>query len=157
MATAKIQIQGLEALQKRLMQKKEVFISALQVQLMQLAEQCVTYSKDNKGYADRTANLKNSISCALFLDGELVSSHIGQIPKPDETKGGQAVVQDALDGFAQSGVVAPKGYTIIIVAGMKYGAYVEDRGYNVLHLTKYYLRDEMKKVLEEVIERIKNI
>lgn len=156
MANAKIQIKGLEALQEKLKQKREVFMNALQVQLLQLGEQCVTYSKDNKGYSDRTANLKNSISFALFLDGELVSSHIGQIPKPEETKQGQAGVSSALDEFAANGVVAPKGYTIIVVAGMKYGAYVEHKGYNVLHLTKYYMKDEMRKILEEVVERIKN-
>ena len=156
MASVKIQIKGLEALQEKLKQKREVFMNALQVQLLQLGEQCITYSKENKGYSDRTANLKNSISFALYLDGELISSHIGQIPKPEDTKQGQAGVSSAIDEFAESGVIAPKGYTIIVVAGMKYGAYVEHKGYNVLHLTKYYLQDEMKKILEEVLERIKN-
>ncbi len=156
MAIANIQARGLEALQKRLMQRKEVFKTALQTRLLQLAEQCVTYSKDNKGYADRTANLKNSISYALFCDGELVGSHAGQIPKPQDAEAGQDGVQSALDEYARNGVVAQKGYTIIIVAGMRYGAHVEAKGYNVLHLTKYYLRDEMKKILEEVIEQIKN-
>lgn len=32
---------------------------------------------------------------------------------------------------------------------MNYGKYVEDKGYNVLHLTKYFLRDEMKKILKK--------
>lgn len=131
-------------------------MSALQVQLMQLGEQCITHAKNNKGYSDRTANLKNSISFALYLDGKLVSSHIGQIPKPNESVQGQAGVASALDAYAASGVIAPKGYTVIVVAGMEYGAHVEHKGYNVLHLTKYYLKDEMKKILEEVVERIKN-
>lgn len=39
---------------------------------------------------------------------------------------------------------------------MNYGKYVEDKGYNVLYLTRYYLRDEMKKVFEEAIEIIRN-
>ncbi len=40
--------------------------------LSELGERAVTYSKDNKGYKDHTANLKNTIDYALFLDGELV-------------------------------------------------------------------------------------
>ena len=158
MANVKLQIRGREALQQKLNEKREQLIKALNVRLMQLAEEAVTYSKDNKGYQDRTANLKNSISFALYLDGEIVTSKIGAIPKAEEAVGGQDAVGEALQNYAQQdGVVAPKGYSLIIVAGMNYGKYVEDKGYNVLHLTKYYLRSEMKKIFEEVIEMIKGV
>ena len=158
MANVKLQIRGREALQQKLNEKREQLIKALNVRLMQLAEEAVTYSKDNKGYQDRTANLKNSISFALYLDGEIVVSKIGEIPKAEEVVGGQDAVGEALQNYAQQeGVVAPKGYSLIIVAGMNYGKYVEDKGYNVLHLTKYYLRSEMKKIFEEVIEMIKGV
>ena len=158
MANVKLQIRGREALQQKLNEKREQLIKALNVRLMQLAEEAVTYSKDNKGYQDRTANLKSSISFALYLDGEIVVSKIGAIPKAEEVVGGQDAVGEALQNYAQQeGVVAPKGYSLIIVAGMNYGKYVEDKGYNVLHLTKYYLRSEMKKIFEEVIEMIKGV
>ena len=158
MANVKLQIRGREALQQKLNEKREQLIKALNVRLMQLAEEAVTYSKDNKGYQDRTANLKNSISFALYLDGEIVVSKIGAIPKAEEVVGGQDAVGEALQNYTQQdGVVAPKGYSLIIVAGMNYGKYVEDKGYNVLHLTKYYLRSEMKKIFEEVIEMIKGV
>ena len=62
MANVKLQIRGREALQQKLNEKREQLIKALNVRLMQLAEEAVTYSKDNKGYQDRTANLKNSTS-----------------------------------------------------------------------------------------------
>lgn len=58
MANVKLQIRGREALQQKLNEKREQLIKALDVRLMQLAEEAVTYSKDNKGYQDRTANLK---------------------------------------------------------------------------------------------------
>lgn len=158
MANVKLQIRGREALQQKLNEKREQLIKALNVRLMQLAEEAVIYSKDNKGYQDRTANLKNSISFALYLDGEIVVSKIGAIPKAEEVTGGQDAVGEALQNYAQQeGVIAPKGYSLIIVAGMNYGKYVEDKGYNVLHLTKYYLRSEMKKIFEEVIEMIKGV
>lgn len=158
MANVKLQIRGREALQQKLNEKREQLIKALNVRLMQLAEEAVIYSKDNKGYQDRTANLKNSISFALYLDGEIVTSKIGAIPKAEEVVGGQDAVGEALQNYAQQeGVIAPKGYSLIIVAGMNYGKYVEDKGYNVLHLTKYYLRSEMKKIFEEVIEIIKGV
>ena len=156
MAKVELQIKGREALQKRLNEKRKQIISYLNMRLMQLAEEAVIYSKENKGYKDRTANLKNSISFALYLDGQLVTSAVGKIPKAEEAEGGQEGVSAALNEYAQKeGVVAPKGYSLVIVAGMNYGKYVEDKGYNVLHLTKYFLRDEMKKIFEEVAEMIK--
>ena len=157
MAKVELQIKGREALQKRLNEKRKQIISYLNMRLMQLAEEAVTYSKENKGYKDRTANLKNSISFALYLDGQLINSVVGKIPKEEEAEGGQEGVSAALNEYAQKeGVVAPKGYSLVIVAGMNYGKYVEDKGYNVLHLTKYFLRDEMKKIFEEVAEMIKS-
>lgn len=157
MAKIELQVKGREALQKRLNEKRQQIISYLNMRLMQLAEEAVTYSKESKGYKDRTANLKNSISYALYLDEQLITSAVGKIPKEEEAKGGQEGVSAALNEYAQKeGVVAPRGYSLVIVAGMNYGKYVEDKGYNVLHLTKYFLREEMKKVLEEVAEMIKS-
>ena len=156
MAKVELKIKGLDALQRKLNEKKQQITNTLNVALMQLAEEAVTYSKENKGYKDRTANLKNSISFALYLDGQLITSAVGKIPKAEEAEGGQEGVSAALNEYAQKeGVVAPKGYSLVIVAGMNYGKYVEDKGYNVLHLTKYFLRDEMKKIFEEVAEMIK--
>ena len=155
MAKAELQIKGIEALKERLKKREEVFKNALGVQLMQLGEAVVTHAKQNKGYKDRTANLKNSISYALFKDGELLEQHIGNIPKPDEDAGGQAQVADNLSRYAtQEGVVKPQGYTLIVVAGMNYGKYVEDKGYNVLYLTQNYLREELKKVINGIINDI---
>lgn len=155
MANMKLQIKGVEALKERLNKKKELFVASLGTDLMQLGEAAVTHAKNNKGYQDRTGNLKNSISYALFLDGELVQSVAGNIPHPEKTEEGQESVEEALTAFAgQTGIVASKGYTIIVVAGMNYGKHVEDKGYNVLHLTKYFLKDEMVEIFNEAIKRI---
>ena len=84
-----------------------------------------------------------------------MEQHIGNIPKPNEDAGGQAQVADNLSRYAtQEGVVKPQGYTLIVVAGMNYGKYVEDKGYNVLYLTQNYLREELKKVINGIINDI---
>lgn len=138
------------------MEKKQAVDNVLSTELAELGEKAVVYSKENKGYKDRTANLKNSISFAVFKDGKIINTVIGQIPEPDKASGGQKQVQRALEEFAtKSDVIAPAGYTIIVVAGMNYGKYVEDKGYNVLYLTKPYLRDGIKGILQEVLELIK--
>ena len=152
---AEFKVEGIRQLQQKLFEKKEALKRVLDMKLLQLAEEAVSHAKHNKGYSDRTANLKNSISFALFYDGELVTKHIGNIPNPNEAPKGHQGVETNLDTFAkEDDVVAPKGYSLIIVAGMEYGAHVEHKGYNVLHLTKYYLRSEMKKILEETLKEI---
>lgn len=155
MAKASIKIKGLQELQKKLNEKKQVVENTLNQLFNELGEKAVTYSKDNKGYMDRTANLKNSISFAVFRDGELLTSQIGQLPKPEKTKKGQPQVQDALEEYAlKPGVVAPKGYTLIVVAGMEYGKYVEDKGYNVLYLTKNFLKEGLKDIYNTLLKEI---
>ena len=155
MAKIELQIKGWEALQRRLNEKREKLLAALYVRLSQLAEEAVTYSKNNKGYQDRTANLKNSISFALYLDGVEITSQVGKIPKADEAEGGKEAVQSVLNQYVQKeGVIAPKGYSLIVIAGMNYGKYVEDKGYNVLYLTQNYLREELKKVINGIINDI---
>lgn len=169
MAKVEIKIKGREALQKRLNERKEKMIKYLNDRLAQLAEEAVTYSKDNKGYKDRTGNLKNSISFALYFNGKLITQGIGDgynATYKDEnnvvhdnpyTKGEVMQFREtALSEYAQKeGVVAPQGYSLVIVAGMRYGKYVEENhGYNVLQLTKHYLREEMKGIFEEVINTI---
>lgn len=154
---AEFKIEGIEKLQQRLYERKEALQRVLSMKLLQLAEEAVTHAKENKGYQDRTANLKNSISFALFYDGELVMQQVGNIPQPKEAPKEHKGVESNLEQFcSEEGVVRPKGYSLIIVAGMEYGVHVEHKGYNVLHLTKYFLRDEMKRILEETIEEIGN-
>lgn len=168
MAKVELKIKGLDALQRKLNEKKQQVTNTLNVALMQIAEEAVTYSKNNKEYKDHTANLKNSISFALYFDGEIVTSKIGDDYNStykdekgrihDNPYSKDEVMQfreNALSEYAKKdGVIAPRGYSLIIVAGMNYGKHVEDKGYNVLHLTKYYLKDEMKKIFEEVKKMI---
>lgn len=72
MAKVELQIKGREALQKRLNEKRQQIISYLNMRLMQLAEEAVTYSKENKGYQDRTANLKTQFhSLSTLTDNSL--------------------------------------------------------------------------------------
>lgn len=153
---AEFKVQGLQQLQQRLYERRDALKRVLNMKILQLAEEAVTHAKQNKGYKDRTANLKNSISFALYYDGELLTQNVGNIPQPNEAPKGHKGVATNLEKFCgQPGVVRPNGYSLIIVAGMEYGAHVEHKGYNVLHLTKYFLRDEMKEIFEETIKEIK--
>lgn len=156
MIKAEFKINGLQQLKERLLEKKKLLEQQLDLRLLELCERAVTHAKENKGYKDHTANLKNTISFALFKDGELVKQHIGN---NSEAKNGEAAnpadVNERLNEYCdKEGVVSPKGYSLIIVAPMEYAQHVEHKGYNVLHLTKYFLRDELKKELSEALDSI---
>lgn len=151
MASVQIRANGLKALQQRLKQARDNLQIALEIKLLYLGEKAVTHAKLHKGYKDRTANLKNSISFALYCDGKPVTMEAGKVNSAEA----QAEVDSNLQAYAQAHV-EPKGYTLIVVAGMNYGRYVEDKGYNVLHLTRYFLQDELKKIVLETIEDVKN-
>lgn len=142
---------GIEQLQEKLTHKYEKIIFTLAQALQQVGEEAVTYSKDNKGYKDHTSNLKNSISYVLYFDGQPVYENIGIIPDPNATPKGQAIVKESIDNYAERiGVSNMKGFTLIVVAGMIYGKYVEDKGYNVLHLTERFLQTEILSVLQDM-------
>lgn len=167
MTKAEIKIKGIKQLQERLLKIKEEVRKRLQTELMQLGEEALIHAKENKGYHDRTANLKNSISFALYEDGKPVMTAINIAnyrTKYKDNKGREhdnpfsegevkSQSEDNLTMFAtKEGVVAPKGYTLIVVAGMNYGAAVESKGYNVLFLTSKWMQEKMLEILKEVME-----
>ena len=58
MAKVDFKIKGIEELQKRLNQIRESVDNRLAMELRQVGEESVTFSKENKGYNDRSANIK---------------------------------------------------------------------------------------------------
>ncbi len=154
MIKAEFKITGLQELQRKLLEKKEQLEKQLDTRLLDLCERAVAHAKRNKGYKDHTANLKNTISFVLFKDGEMIRQHIGI---NTEAKSGESAspdnVKERIDEYCEKeGVIKPHGYSLVIVAPMEYAQHVEHKGYNVLHLTKYYLQEELEKELSEVIK-----
>ncbi len=158
MPKTEFKVRGLQALQQKLMEAKEKLEIALTVRLKYLGKDAVTYSKKHKGYHDRTANLKNSISYVLYHDGKPIDSAIGQGVEGTDAKSLAQInseIKGSVESFAKENA-QPKGYTLVIVAGMNYAKHVENKGYNVLHLTRYFLEDELKTLIQEVLEDVKN-
>jgi hypothetical protein len=84
-------------------------------------------------YTDRTGNLRSSIGAAIYYNGREV-----EILTPTQgTQTGRERAAAAVQAWAISHPerITQSGYTIIIVAGMNYGRYVEAKGFNVLNLT----------------------
>lgn len=103
----------------------------------------ITPSHDSGGYEDQTGNLRSSIGYRIYRDAEIV-----QDGGFKNVSGGDGIDQakNALDNYGLAYSIPTNGWTLVIVAGMSYAAYVEAKGYNVLHLTNI----EMKKKIEEL-------
>ncbi len=87
-------------------------------------EQFVAYCRNLNTYKDRTGNLRASIGYVISKDGKTLLSNIeggGQLGK---AKAGQLIKEVQAQ--------YPIGYTLIVVAGMDYAAYVEAKGFDVI-------------------------
>ena len=103
---------------------------ALIFNLEALVAELENHAKDNAGYQDQTSNLKGSIGGVVLKDGKPVTY------KGFDTGGakGNATGKDFINQLIGS---APRGYVIIVVAGMEYATYVENyHGLNVLKKTE---------------------
>lgn len=153
-----IKVEGVEKLKELLVRRYEALKRILDQELLQVCEEAVTHAKENKGYKDHTSNLKNSMSFALYYDGQLITMVEGQIPHPEEATNGQDEVRENLMGYCQKeGVVAPKGYSLIIAPGMNYGKYVEAKGYSVVYMTRDFLSDEATRAVTEALQIVKEL
>lgn len=85
---------------------------------------------ENGEYKDVTGNLRSSIAFRATADGEVIAEEGWE-----KIKGARK---------------PPKsGLTLSVAAGAPYARYVEDKGYNVLHLTAEKMKDDIGRILSE--------
>lgn len=94
------------------------------VMLKCLGEELVRYAKENHNYQDQTGNLTNSIGYAVVKQGKILTYGWGNQPGEGAAEGMKVATQMA--------ATLPNTFSLIIVAGMNYAAYVEAKGYNVI-------------------------
>ena len=97
---------------------------ATQYMLQYLGESLAKYAKDQHTYTDQTGNLTNSIGYAVVRKGKIVT--YGGESQPGEG------AEEGLKVAQQMAAKLPNSFSLIIVAGMNYAAYVEAKGYDVI-------------------------
>jgi hypothetical protein len=91
-------------------------------------EQFINRARTISTYIDRTGNLRSSIGYLILRDGQVVTRNFAGSSKANTIEGKSV-------GLAYANEIAqlyPKGYVLIGVAGMRYAAYVETKGYDVI-------------------------
>ncbi len=98
--------------------------------------------KPTKEYTDQTGNLRSSIGYVIVSDGNVV-----QRGNLEQVKDGAEGVQSAISYLEQLAAETPKDTVLIIVAGMEYAKYLQQRGYDVLDSAEMYASRELPKQL----------
>ena len=130
-----------DAFQKRI-EAATVFL------LKELGESLVKYAKEQHNYTDQSGNLTNSIGYAVVQENTPV--YYGGFLQPGD--GMEAGLKIAMKMAA----TIPNSFSLIVVAGMNYAAYVEAKGYNVILPAELKAKKDFPAAMNKLIEKAKS-
>lgn len=108
-------------------QQLERQLAVIEYNLNYVGEMCVNAARASSGYTDRTHNLRSSTGFVVVRDGKVVRQS-----KFEPISGGTEGSNSGKAFAAELTRKYPKGYVLVVVAGMKYAAYVSAKGRDVL-------------------------
>ncbi|MCM1439708.1 MAG: hypothetical protein NC131_11005 [Roseburia sp.] len=120
--------------------------------LTRVGEEAVKLAKmipPERGFKDRTGNLRSSIGYVVLVDGKPVNVAFAAV------KGGHAGVNEGQRLALQAGSKT-EGYALVVVAGMNYAVHVESKGRDVLTSAEKFAEKEVAKHLADLVTNIKN-
>lgn len=122
--------------------------AAVLFQLKFLGEDLVKYARDSHNYTDRTGNLTNSMGYAVVRNGDIVFSGGSN----QHGEGAEAALKTAVKMAAK----LPNSFSLVIVAGMSYAAYVEAKGYNVILPAELKAKKDFPAAMKRLTEKARN-
>lgn len=120
--------------------------------LTRVGEEAVKLAKmipPERGFKDRTRNLRSSIGYVVLVDGKPVNVAFAAV------KGGHAGVNEGQRLALQVGSKT-EGYALVVVAGMNYAVHVESKGRDVLTSAEKFAEKEVAEHLADLVTNIKN-
>ena len=109
-----------------------------------VGEKCINEAREYGSYQDRTGNLRSSI---VLKEGKPIEKG-GFTPTERGTEGGKNGQKEGEAFINKVTSQYPKGFVLVVVAGMKYASYVEARNYNVLTSAELLAEREVPKLLK---------
>ena len=112
-----------------------------------VGEKCINEAREYGSYQDQTGNLRSSIGYIVLKDGKPIEkggfapTERGTKKGKDGQKEGEAFINKVISQY-------PRGFVLVVVAGMKYASYVEARNYNVLSSAELLAEKEVPKLLK---------
>lgn len=120
--------------------------------LTRVGEEAVKLAKmipPERGFKDRTGNLRSSIGYVVLVDGKPVNVDFAAV------KGGHAGVNEGQRLALQVGSKT-EGYALVVVAGMNYAVHVESKGRDVLTSAEKFAEKEIAKELADLVTNVQN-
>ena len=111
-----------------------------------LGESLVKYAKDHHNYTDDTGNLTNSIGYVVVHNKKIVS-YGGATQGEGYENGLKVAMKMAMEADSE--------FSLIIVAGMNYAAYVEAKGYNVILPAELKAKSDFPEAMKKLIDMAK--
>jgi hypothetical protein len=132
---------------------------AIIANLRYLGEECVNHARTSGDYNNVTGNLRNSIGYVIVKDGQIVKRDFKRTAsvtnaKGKKTKGSQEGAKIGQALAEQLASKAPKGYVLIVVAGMVYASKVESNGRNVLSSAENYAKSQLPGIMRQLKAQI---
>lgn len=125
--------------------------------LQYIAEDVLNDARRKGSYMDRTGNLRSSIGCRIYRNGEPIHAYevelVGNPTEPDKRLSLselQSTFDNAMNDYAAKYIANIEGYSIVLVAGMNYASYVEAKGYNVLHESNILLQQRINELKDRL-------
>lgn len=131
--------------QQRVDTLKNSLENAIVMVLNSLGMELVAYARTMHNYTDRTGNLTNSMGYVVLKGTRpLVNGGI---------QGSSEALEAAQKTFDAVAARSQYAYSLVIVAGMNYAAYVESRGYNVILPAELKAKEEFVSRMKELIAK----
>ena len=107
-----------------------------------MGEELTKYAREQHNYTDQTGNLTNSIGYAVVRNGKIVN-YGGEIKSGDGAAEGLKIAQKMAANASSS-------FSLLIVAGMNYAAYVEAKGYNVIRPAELKAKADLPAYMQKL-------
>lgn len=136
---------------KRLDQFMGVIQNRIISRMQYLGEMCVTHARQvpaETGFRDQTGNLRSSIGYMVFHNGKSLSENYKQVA--GGTLGierGKALAREVAGKF-------PKGFLLVVTAGMDYAIHLESKGRDVLASAENLAEREWPRMREELTRNV---
>lgn len=144
------------AIQSQLEQLTREARNEVILRLAYIGEQVVNEARgyNGKAYQDQTGNLRSSTGYVIVEDGRVISvSDFSKVAPKTDPEGKAGKGSPSGKAYAKSlAANFPQGLTLIVVAGMRYAAYVSAKGYNVLDSAESLA----KRLVPEMIKKLKS-
>lgn len=126
---------------------------AILTQLRVLGEKCVNHAREidkTVGFEDQTGNLRSSIGYVIYLNGKPIGENFEKIKGGDEgLEKGRILAKEVAGKY-------PRGFLLVVVAGMEYAIYVEANNRDVLTSAEHLAEKELPAMIKKIDDKIKS-